>query len=154
MYKFNTTTSRESALLVMFYWKSSQKMWTCLTSLSQSFFCSSCLTLPFPLLHSYFACPWHGIVQSFVLFSPLNGPSHFTELALWPSTPWKWHEKRLWSFVLWRSVIGPLQGKLPVWSHRLSWFSIWPCTDPLLSENATEFANAMLTSCKLNIRRC
>lgn len=76
-------------------------------------FCLYLLQLPLLLLScSLFLIPILAVSRgtsselSFVLFSLLNGRSHFTELPLWPSTQWKWHEKGLQCFVLWTSVIG------------------------------------------------
>lgn len=88
-----------------------QDLQACLTSfLSLCLCCSSCPS--YSLSRSLFLIPILLVSRgasselSFVLFSPLNGRSHFTELTLWPSTQWKWHEKGLRSFVLWTSVIG------------------------------------------------
>lgn len=88
---------------------------------------------------------WHRSELSFVLFSPLNGPSHFIELALWPSTQWKWHEKRLRSFVLWRSVIGPCKHSYPsdhIGFHDLQYGHVK--ADPLLFERVTNFVYVSL----------
>lgn len=87
-----------------------QDLQACLASfLSLCLCCSSCpsysLSLSLSVFNSYFPIGASSEL-SFVLFSPLNGRSHFTELTLWPSTQWKWHEKALRSFVLWTSVIG------------------------------------------------
>lgn len=83
---------------------------------------------------------------SFVLFSPLNGPSHFIESSValhWIRVTWKEAAELCTEKISYWSV----RWQLPFWSYRLSWSSAWPCKGwlSLYCMNAIQhFANARL----------